>query len=45
MADSLIFINFLIFILLSFLHFYWALGGKWAIDYTIPDQFKESCFN
>jgi hypothetical protein len=26
----------IIFVLISFLHFYWAAGGKWAIDNVVP---------
>jgi hypothetical protein len=26
----------IIFALISFLHFYWAAGGKWAIDTVVP---------
>lgn len=34
-----------ILILISCLHFYWAFGGKWAIEYTIPEKFKTHYFN
>lgn len=30
-----------LFIFLSFLHIYWALGGQWSIEKTIPEYFKE----
>ncbi len=42
--DSIIFINFGIFALLSLLHIYWAFGGKWAIEYTVPNEWKASYF-
>lgn len=31
-----------LFIFLSFLHIYWALGGQWFIENTIPEKFKET---
>lgn len=40
----LIIINTLIFLTLSALHFYWALGGTWGIDYAVPKQYMESYF-
>lgn len=43
--NSLIGINSIIFILISLLHFYWAFGGKWAIDYAVPDKFQEVHFH
>ena len=30
-------LNMMIFILISLLHVYWALGGKWGIDAVIPE--------
>lgn len=41
----LILINTTIFLILSFIHLYWVFGGKWAIDYAIPDKWKESYFD
>ncbi len=41
---SLVCINTMIFITLSAFHFYWAAGGDWGIDATIPEQFKSSSF-
>ncbi|RZJ58678.1 MAG: DUF3995 domain-containing protein [Flavobacterium sp.] len=32
----LILLNTAIFILLSFLHIYWALGGNWGMDAVLP---------
>lgn len=37
--------NSSVLVCLSLLHFYWAAGGKWGIEYTIPDKFKSSYFN
>ncbi len=34
-----------ILILISLLHFYWVFGGKWGIEYAIPDKFKVHYFN
>jgi len=34
-----------ILLLLSMLHFYWAFGGSWGIEYTIPEKFKDRFFN
>lgn len=36
MITLLIYLNTLIFVLLSALHFYWAAGGKWALASSIP---------
>ncbi len=36
MITVLIYLNTLIFVLLSALHFYWAAGGKWALVSSIP---------
>ncbi len=41
----LAYINAIIFLLISSLHFYWAFGGSWAIQYTMPEEYKESFFN
>ena len=41
----LIFTNVGLLLSIALLHFYWAFGGKWAVDYTIPDKFKDSYFN
>lgn len=35
-CDTLLIINALIFILLSLLHVYWAMGGKWAAAQVLP---------
>lgn len=32
----------IIFFLISMLHFYWVLGGKWALSGAIPDVMKDS---
>jgi hypothetical protein len=29
-----------IFFLIGCLHFYWAVGGKWAIDNVVPTNYK-----
>lgn len=29
---------FLIFLLISSIHFYWAMGGKWAADAVLPTK-------
>lgn len=43
-ANFLICFNTTIFLILSSIHIYWAFGGKWAIEYTIPEKFKEHYF-
>ncbi len=41
-----IFINSLIFLLISVLHIYWAFGGKWAMNAVIPTKIDgASTFN
>jgi len=45
LLSLLIFINVIIFSLISLLHFYWAFGGKWGSKAAIPDQFHERAFN
>lgn len=45
MKIILAFILTAIFIFLSLLHGYWALGGKWAIEKTIPTRFQDSFFD
>lgn len=37
----LVFINTIIFIILSFLHFYWALGGNWGMEGVVPTFSEE----
>jgi hypothetical protein len=34
--NFLVLINTTLFILLSFLHFYWALGGNWGMEGVLP---------
>ncbi len=41
----LTFINTMILLFISGLHFYWAFGGKWGIQHTIPEKFKADFFN
>ena len=36
------FFNAIIFLLLSLLHFYWLLGGKWGMDSVVPTNEKSS---
>ncbi len=38
LQSILIFINTLIFLLISLLHVYWAFGGKWAMNAVIPTK-------
>ncbi|MVX37161.1 DUF3995 domain-containing protein [Myroides sp. LoEW2-1] len=38
------FLNFVIFIFLSFIHFYWAFGGKRALDCVLPSQLSGKVF-
>jgi len=45
LLSLLIFINVIIFSLISLLHFYWAFGGKRGSKAAIPDQFHERAFN
>jgi len=40
----LVCINVMILITLSAFHFYWAAGGKWGLESTIPEQFKSISF-
>lgn len=41
----LIFINIIILLLLSAIHFYWVFGGKWGVESSIPDKLKTIYFN
>jgi hypothetical protein len=41
MAVTLSVINAFVFFLISSIHFYWALGGKWGATYAIPSNIKE----
>lgn len=34
-------INFLIFLTLSGIHFYWLLGGRWALNVAVPTDSNE----
>ena len=34
--------NAIIFVLLSLLHFYWLLGGKWGINSVVPSKEKSA---
>ena len=36
------FLNAIIFLFLSGLHFYWLLGGKWGMDSVVPSNEKTS---
>jgi hypothetical protein len=38
MITILIYLNTIIFVGLSALHFYWAVGGKWALASSIPSS-------
>lgn len=44
LVQVLVFLNALIFIVLSCLHIYWVLGGTWAIEYTVPDSWQTGYF-
>ena len=44
MKFTLVFILSIIFLLLSFLHIYWVLGGRWGLETSVPDQLKEVFF-
>lgn len=44
-SPILIIANTIIFLVLSLLHVYWAFGGNWAIQYTIPEKFKAGFFD
>jgi hypothetical protein len=35
---AIITFNSFVFLFLSGLHFYWALGGRWAIDSVVPEK-------
>jgi hypothetical protein len=46
MITLVIYLNVLIFVLLSALHFYWAFGGKWALASSVPELTnKKPLFN
>lgn len=45
MVNIFVFVNVCIFLFLSLLHFYWALGGKWAIDSTVPEKWIDDYNN
>ncbi|MCC5623721.1 MULTISPECIES: DUF3995 domain-containing protein [Bacteria] len=40
MVITLSVINALVFFLISAIHIYWALGGKWGAAYAIPGNMK-----
>ena len=40
MQSTLIYINTIIFLFLSALHFYWVFGGKWAAEKVIPTSLE-----
>ena len=40
MIAILVFVNSLIFFVISGIHIYWALGGKWGSHSAIPANFK-----
>lgn len=44
-STILAFVLTALFLFLSFLHIYWALGGQWSIEKIIPEKFKESFYN
>ncbi len=37
-ATTVSFLLMSVFLFISFLHFYWVLGGKWATDRVYPEQ-------
>ncbi len=41
----LIGLNTTLLIAIALLHFYWVLGGQWALAGAIPEKFKETFFN
>ncbi len=41
----IVYINITLLLLIALLHFYWALGGNWAINTAIPDKFKDRYHN
>lgn len=41
MVTIIAILNTVIFIFLALLHFYWVLGGKWALAGAIPGEFKD----
>lgn len=45
MISTLTFLSAVILLFLSLLHWYWAFGGNWGVEYTIPDQFKADFFD
>ena len=45
LVNTLVYINTLIFIAISLLHFYWAFGGKWAAKGAIPERFHKYAFD
>jgi len=44
MLNILVFINVVIFLIISGLHFYWAFGGRWALKYTVPEKYSTNFF-
>ena len=44
LVNTLVYINTLIFIAISLLHFYWAFGGKWGAKAAIPERFHKYAF-
>lgn len=37
-------INVLLLTLISLLHVYWVVGGKWGLDSAMPEKYKENYF-
>lgn len=37
-TQAIIFINSMLFLLISAIHFYWGFGGKWGAKYAIPSK-------
>ncbi|MEM8897814.1 MAG: DUF3995 domain-containing protein [Bacteroidota bacterium] len=42
---SLIYVVSTILVLISFLHFYWVAGGRWALEVVVPEVMEKSFFD
>jgi len=44
MVPTIAIINTVIFTLLALLHLYWVVGGKWALEGAMPDDFVSTYY-
>jgi hypothetical protein len=44
MTTTIAIVLFLVFLFLSFIHFYWGFGGRWGSDYVFPTKADNTKF-